>query len=110
MTTATPEPVEVWLDSDGAQRYLHGTKSDLKPGDLIEAGRASNYGERRSAAFVYLTATLDAATRARLGSFLVTRGSGATIGIEDATGTTGRLVSLNTRDAIAEGDAFQFAP
>ena len=40
----------------------------------------------------------------------MTRGSGATIGIEDATGTTGRLVSFNTRDAIAEGDAFQFAP
>ena len=39
----------------------------------------------------------------------MTRGSGATIGIEDA-GTTGRLVSFNTRDAIAEGDAFQFAP
>ena len=36
--------------------------ADLKPGDLIEAGRASNYGERTSAVFVYLTATLDAAT------------------------------------------------
>jgi len=58
----TPEPFEVWRDSLGVQRYLHGTKADLKPGDLIEAGRASNYGERKSAAFVYLTATLDAAT------------------------------------------------
>ena len=60
-----PEPFKVWTDgdgSDGAQRYLHGTKADLKPGDLIEAGRTSNYGERRTAAFVYLTATLDAAT------------------------------------------------
>ena len=57
-----PEPFKVWTDSDGVQRYLHGTKADLKPGDVIEAGRASNYGERRSAAFVYLTATLDAAT------------------------------------------------
>lgn len=44
------------------ERYLHGTKADLKPGDLIEAGRASNYGDRKAAAFVYLTATLDAAT------------------------------------------------
>ena len=61
MTTA-PEPFKVWTDGDGVQRYLHGTKADLKPGDVIEAGRASNYGERTSAVFVYLTATLDAAT------------------------------------------------
>ena len=39
-----------------------GTKAELKPGDLIEAGRSSNYGERKNAAFVYLTGTLDAAT------------------------------------------------
>jgi rifampin ADP-ribosylating transferase len=58
----TPEPFKVWTDGLGVQRYLHGTKADLKPGDLIEAGRASNYGERKIAAFVYLTATLDAAT------------------------------------------------
>ena len=31
------------------------------PGDLIEVGRASNYGDRNLAKFVYLTATLDAA-------------------------------------------------
>ncbi len=36
--------------------------ADLKPGDLIEVGRSSNYGKRRKALFVYLTATLDAAT------------------------------------------------
>jgi len=59
---ATPKPFEVWTDGSGVQRYLHGTKADLKPGDRIEAGRASNYGDRSSAAFVYLTATLDAAT------------------------------------------------
>lgn len=58
----TPEPFKIWTDSAGRPGYLHGTKADLKPGDLIEAGRASNYGERRSAAFVYLTGTLDAAT------------------------------------------------
>lgn len=60
--TTTPEPFKVWTDSLGVQGYLHGTKADLKPGDLIEPGRASNYGERNNAAFVYLTATLDAAT------------------------------------------------
>jgi hypothetical protein len=62
MTTPTPEPFKVWTDSSGTPGYLHGTKADLKPGDLIEAGRSSNYGERKSAAFVYLTGTLDAAT------------------------------------------------
>src|SRR5215813_15476299 len=42
--------------------YYHGTKANLKPGDLIEPGRNSNYGKRKKAAYVYLTATLDAAT------------------------------------------------
>lgn len=41
--------------------FYHGTKADLKPGDLIEPHHKSNYGERRKANFVYLTATLDAA-------------------------------------------------
>lgn len=40
----------------------HGTKADLKPGDLIEAGYHSNYGSGKQAAFVYLSATLNAAT------------------------------------------------
>ena len=44
-----------------APTYYHGTKADLRPGDLIEAGRTSNYGKRRQAVFVYLSATLDAA-------------------------------------------------
>lgn len=44
-----------------SQTYYHGTKADLKVGDLIEPGYASNYGQRRRAAFIYLTATLDAA-------------------------------------------------
>ena len=44
-----------------SQTYYHGTKADLKVGDLIEAGYSSNYGKRKQAAFVYLTATLDAA-------------------------------------------------
>jgi rifampin ADP-ribosylating transferase len=44
------------------QKLYHGTKADLRVGDLIEAGRASNYGQRKAAVFVYLSATLDAAT------------------------------------------------
>lgn len=43
------------------QTYFHGTKADLKTGDLIEAGHASNYGDRNPGPFVYLSATLDAA-------------------------------------------------
>ncbi len=62
MTRPTPEPFKVWTDISGKPGYLHGTKADLRPGDLIEAGRSSNYGERKNAAFVYLTGTLDAAT------------------------------------------------
>lgn len=34
----------------------------MKPGDLMEAGHPSNFGDGKNAAFVYLTATLDAAT------------------------------------------------
>lgn len=41
--------------------YYHGTKAELTDGDLIEPGFESNYGQRRRARFVYLTATLDAA-------------------------------------------------
>lgn len=42
--------------------FYHGTKADLKQGDLIEPGFNSNYGARKKAAYIYLTATLDAAT------------------------------------------------
>ncbi|MCM5680181.1 NAD(+)--rifampin ADP-ribosyltransferase [Schlegelella sp. S2-27] len=44
-----------------SQRYYHGTKADLTPGDLIRPGFDSNYGSRKKAAYVYLTATLEAA-------------------------------------------------
>ena len=39
----------------------HGTKADLRPGELIEPGYNSNYGKRKKAAYVYLSATLEAA-------------------------------------------------
>lgn len=44
------------------QTFYHGAKADLAIGDLIAPGHASNYGSRRIAAFVYFSATLDAAT------------------------------------------------
>jgi hypothetical protein len=43
------------------QTYFHGTKADLKMGDLVEVGFSSNYGQRTSAKYIFLTATLDAA-------------------------------------------------
>ncbi|OFW52640.1 MAG: rifampin ADP-ribosyl transferase [Actinobacteria bacterium RBG_16_70_17] len=50
-------------DSQGRPlRLYHGTKADLKPGDLIEPGHAPNFGEQdRVTNYVYLTGTLDAA-------------------------------------------------
>lgn len=44
-----------------SEPFYHGTKAELKIGDLIEAGYNSNYGEGQKANFVYLTATLDSA-------------------------------------------------
>lgn len=43
-----------------SQTYFHGTKADLKIGDLIETGINSNYGRNNKAKYIYLTATLDA--------------------------------------------------
>ena len=52
-------------DFSGAQDpgpFYHGTKADLEPGDVLEPGYSSNYGGRRRSGFIYVTATLDAAT------------------------------------------------
>lgn len=41
----------------------HGTRADLRAGDLIKPGHTANFGsETRAANYVYLTRTLDAAT------------------------------------------------
>lgn len=50
------------FDGPDAGPFFHGTKADLTPGDLVEAGHNSHFGGRRKANFVYLTATPDAAT------------------------------------------------
>ena len=44
-----------------ASRFYHGTRADLALGDAIAPGFRSNFGSGRQAAYVYLTATLDAA-------------------------------------------------
>ncbi len=49
-------------DGLSPQRFYHGTRADLKPGDLIEPGHPPNFGKReRRTTYVYLTGTLDAA-------------------------------------------------
>jgi len=47
--------------ADAAPPFYHGTRADLKSGDLIAPGYSSNYGKRKQASWVYLTGTLDAA-------------------------------------------------
>src|ERR1700709_232911 len=42
--------------------YYHGAKADLNVGDLLAPGFASNYGKRKTAAFLYLSAPLEPAT------------------------------------------------
>ena len=44
-----------------AEQFFHGTKAQLKPGDLIAPGFISNFGKQKTALYVYLTATMDAA-------------------------------------------------
>lgn len=41
--------------------FFHGTKADLKLGDLLTSGFQSNYEDNRIAKYVYFTGTLDAA-------------------------------------------------
>ncbi len=43
------------------QRFYHGTRADLRQGDLIVVGYKSNYGTGKPLSWVYLTGTLDAA-------------------------------------------------
>lgn len=41
--------------------FYHGTKADLKIGDLMVPGFQSNYGSRNQAKYIYFSATMDAA-------------------------------------------------
>jgi len=49
------------IDSKTIRQFYHGTKAELKPGDLLAAGYNSNFGARKRASWIYLTGTLDAA-------------------------------------------------
>jgi len=41
--------------------FFHGTKADLKTGDLLVIGVKKNYSDDRKSEYVYFTGTLDAA-------------------------------------------------
>jgi Rifampin ADP-ribosyl transferase len=44
-----------------AQSFFHGTRADLKTGDLIVVGHPSNFTDVQPLSWVYFAATLDAA-------------------------------------------------
>lgn len=44
-----------------AQSFFHGTRADLKPGDLIVVGYNSNFADAAPLSWVYFSSTLDAA-------------------------------------------------
>ena len=44
-----------------SQSFFHGTRADLKPGDLIVVGCQSNFTEAKPLSWVYFASTLDAA-------------------------------------------------
>ena len=44
-----------------SQSFFHGTRADLRPGDLIAVGYKSNFTDVKLLSWVYFAATLDAA-------------------------------------------------
>jgi len=54
------EPVAVTGDLS-SHGFYHGTRAELKPGDLIAPGYTSNFAKEKKATYVYLSGTLDAA-------------------------------------------------
>ena len=58
--SAKREPVPFEVYEPGV--YLHGTKADLAVGEMLVAGRESNFEQGRVMNYVYFSATLDAAT------------------------------------------------
>lgn len=51
------------IDGRFRQQFFHGTRAELAHGDLIVAGRRSNFGGGNPLSWVYCTGTLDAAIR-----------------------------------------------
>ena len=44
-----------------SQSFFHGTKADLKPGDLLVVGYQSNFTDAEPLSWIYFAGTLDAA-------------------------------------------------
>ena len=57
-----PAPTPRIVDDPGP--FFHGTRADLGPGGLLTPGRRSNYGSRRRAKHIYLTASREGAALA----------------------------------------------
>lgn len=55
------KPAEPFVFDPATRRFYHGTRAELKPGDLLQGGYASNYTERKSP-WIYFSETLHAAT------------------------------------------------
>jgi rifampin ADP-ribosylating transferase len=61
MSWRSKEPLKV-LDEVLGWAHYHGTRADLRPGDLITPGYPANFGATpRAANYVYFTRTMDAA-------------------------------------------------
>lgn len=54
-----PAPAPTVVDDPGPS--FHGTRADLRPGDLLPPRSRSNYGSRRQANHIYFTATREGA-------------------------------------------------
>jgi len=54
-----PAPVPREVDDTGP--FFHGTRADLRPGELLTPGWRSNYGSRRRANHIYFTASREGA-------------------------------------------------
>ena len=50
-----PDPIDL------TQTFYHGTRADLRLGDLLAPGYISNYGKRKQASWIYFAAILEAA-------------------------------------------------
>jgi hypothetical protein len=58
--TKTEQQAQTPIQNAFSQTFFHGTKADLKIGDLIETGFSSNFVDRKLK-HIYLSATLNAA-------------------------------------------------
>lgn len=77
-----PAPTPRVVDDPGP--FFHGTRADLRPGDLLTPGWRSNYGSRRQAKHIYLTATREGAPLA------------AALAVGDGPGRVYRVQPLGT--------------